>query len=260
MRKINIIEGAIFSSRHYGNFSIEKINNCDEVFIKFIETGFILKTTYKEIRTGAVKDPFFPYFGGVGYIGVGVHSPTHVINGEKRNTSAYEVWSGMIKRCYDERSKSHHRYKDCIVCDEWHNFQNYADWYYENLQGENWHVDKDLLVVGNRVYSPETCRFVPSEINSLFTGSSSMKGVHFCKNKRKYVAQIQKGELSKGDKKRQSYLGSFDKIDDAISAYDTAKCKHVKEVVQRYFGKIDPVIYDNLVNKTMSYITHYRNL
>lgn len=32
---------------------------------------------------------------------------------------------------------------------------------------EGWHLDKDILLKGNKVYSPETCAFVPAKINSL---------------------------------------------------------------------------------------------
>ena len=42
--------------------------------------------------------------------------------------------------------------------------------------GRLYHLDKDILVKGNKVYSPETCCFVPQEINSLLVTSVRSRG------------------------------------------------------------------------------------
>ena len=66
---------------------------------------------------------------------------------------------------------------DCSVYEGWHNFQNFAKWYEDNyyeIEEEQMHLDKDILVKGNKVYSPDTCVFVPETINGLFVKSNAI--------------------------------------------------------------------------------------
>lgn len=53
-------------------------------------------------------------------------------------------------------------------------FQSFAEWCQgqygylkKNPSGKYWHIEKDMRVLGNKSYSPETCMFVPEEVNSL---------------------------------------------------------------------------------------------
>lgn len=84
------------------------------------------------------------------------------------NTTLYRYWMSMLKRCYDQNHlKQYSTYSDCEVCEEWLKISNFKKWFDKNyVQG--WQIDKDILVKGNRVYSPETCCFVPQEINNVF--------------------------------------------------------------------------------------------
>lgn len=85
----------------------------------------------------------------------------------------YSTWLSMLKRCYNiEFQFKHSSYIGCSVHEDWHNFQNFAKWYDENyysIGNERIALDKDILVKGNKIYSPETCIFVPHNINNLFT-------------------------------------------------------------------------------------------
>lgn len=76
----------------------------------------------------------------------------------------YRTWKSMLRRCYD-LNYERKTYKDCSVCEEWHLFSNFKAWMEkQNYQGL--HLDKDVLVKGNKVYSPDTCVFIPNEINA----------------------------------------------------------------------------------------------
>jgi len=75
----------------------------------------------------------------------------------------------MLQRCYD--SDYYLRcptYKDVTVCIDWHDFQVFGDWYDEQYKEDGWRLDKDLLGVDEEIYSPETCVFIPKELNNLF--------------------------------------------------------------------------------------------
>ncbi|NCB78654.1 MAG: hypothetical protein EOM41_01390 [Bacilli bacterium] len=89
----------------------------------------------------------------------------------------YQKWLDMIKRCYRTDKSKNPTYKDCSVCNEWLTFSNFKKW----METQDWEgkaLDKDLLIYQNKVYSPETCCFVPQEINSFLTKCNKSRGQH----------------------------------------------------------------------------------
>lgn len=81
------------------------------------------------------------------------------------NDWSYNVWEGMLDRCYNENStRSRATYTDCTVAPCWHRYSDFKVWFEQNSIID-YQLDKDILVPGNRVYSPDTCCFVPSNIN-----------------------------------------------------------------------------------------------
>lgn len=252
-RIIREVEGKVVSTKKSGDFVVKKYVSALEVHVEFVSTGYKTIAAAKEVRNGSVKDPLHPRVAGVGFLGVGPYEVT--MDSEDKSTPAYEVWRGILRRCYDPSCKSYCIYEDVDVCEEWHNFQNFAGWFYSQ---EHWDkgfaVDKDLKVFGNKTYSPEACTLVPMAVNSLFTGSNERlnprelpKGVHFCKTKRVYVAQLHKGEVTKSGNKKQTYLGQFKDKAPAILAYKEAKEEHVKEVAEKYKDVIHADVYRNLM-------------
>lgn len=102
-------------------------------------------------------------------IGNFVNYPIPGIVGRKQ-LKVYRVWSGMISRCYSVKNQNYSRYggRGVYVCNQWHEFQNFAAWYYSQYKEDDWHLDKDILSEDNLVYSPSTCTFVPPVINTFF--------------------------------------------------------------------------------------------
>ena len=85
-----------------------------------------------------------------------------------RDIKSYSVWHSMLQRCYDDKYHiKHPTYEGCTVCDEWLYFSNFKKWFDENYI-EGTQLDKDIFSK-NKVYSPETCCFVPREINVLMS-------------------------------------------------------------------------------------------
>ena len=88
----------------------------------------------------------------------------------------YQKWASMLKRCYS--SKLHEKfptYRGCFVCEEWLTFSNFKSWM-EKQDYEGKHLDKDVLVAGNKMYSPATCLFVTSKVNSFLTDAKASRG------------------------------------------------------------------------------------
>ncbi len=104
------------------------------------------------------KDLYLPSVRGVGFIGEGVYRAS--ISGVE--TEAYKSWARMLTRCYS--AYTHPAYAGCTVCEEWHNFQNFAKWHEDNYI-KGYHLDKDTKVVGNKMYSPDTCQFICGKRN-----------------------------------------------------------------------------------------------
>lgn len=151
----------------------------------------------------------------------------------------------MIRRCYDEKLKERYSayYGDCSVCEEWHNFQNFARWWNENIYRvgtERMHLDKDILFDGNRMYSPNTCVISPQRINMLFM-----------KKPNKYNLPNGIKPSSKGryeSKYNGKHLGVFNSIEDAVMAHDMAKLEALIQIANEYKDKIPNNLYEALIN------------
>lgn len=192
------------------------------------------------------EDLHKPSVMGVGFVGDGVHKPCITIDGKKKNTAAYEVWRGIMRRCYDKKWQKSKRptYEGCSVSEVWHNFQNFANWYYEHKHfGLGYHLDKDLTKIGNKEYGPDTCDLIPVEVNSFYTGSKSFstRGVHFCNNKKKFIVQCHVNG-------RQNYYGAYDSEEKAREAYRIAKTKQFENLVSRYGEVLSEAVKNNLRN------------
>lgn len=166
----------------------------------------------------------------------------------------YEIWRDMLRRCYDEkRLKKYPTYRGCEVCEEWHNFQNFAQWYEENyyeIEGQKMCLDKDILIKGNKIYSPQTCMFVPHRINVLFTKSNNIRGeypIGIDYQKRSDKLRVRCEICEEGYKKR-IYLGVFppNEIEKAFMAYKTFKEKYIKQVADEYKDLIPDKLYKAL--------------
>ncbi len=158
-RKNTLIIGKIYQSNNYGNFVVTKYNNYNNVEIEFLATGYKAMVASGNIRLGTIKDKLRPSVFGVGYLGVGVHI-SHI---KIKPTMQYIAWQGMLRRCYDSKYQAKKpTYKDCSVVKEWHNFQNFAEWYEKNYptDSKQYQLDKDKLIKGNKVYNPDACCFL----------------------------------------------------------------------------------------------------
>ena len=245
-------EGSILKSLYCGDFKVLKYTNSLNILIEFVETGFRKICQTKEIKTGSIRDKSLPSVFNVGVLGDKYATKYKLPNGRYRNFKEYETWSGFLERCYSEKCQiKHPTYRGCTVSENFIQYTYFYEWCQEQFGFGNsgWHLDKDLLFKGNKLYSEYTCVFLPREINNLFTtrvrfrGDSPI-GVHFSNGKGKYVAQISDGK-SKGNR---THLGLFNDEYSAFCAYKEAKEIKIKEIAEKWKGKIDDRAYDALIN------------
>lgn len=233
------------TTKELGNYEIVIVSheNSHSTFVQFQDSHkAIVHTTYQHCKNGQVKNPYHPCILGVGFIGVGKYVAT--VN--NINTKQYNTWYAMIERCYsDEFKLGHATYEESYASTYFHNFQNFGEWYEENyyeIDNEEMCLDKDILVKGNKMYSPETCVFVPKRINSLFTKNDKCRGdfpigVSYYEDSDKYMASC-----------HGMFLGYYDTIESAFLVYKNYKEKLIKQVADEYKDKIPKKLYDALYN------------
>lgn len=157
--------------------------------------------------------------------GVGINDATTSVYHKGFPNADYAAWSGMLMRCYCETyQKSYPTYKGCSVCAEWLRFSTFQTWYSTNYK-EGFELDKDLLVPGNKVYSPDTCRYVPHYINSLLLSSNSRRGEYPLGVSKSYNLYLASCRSSTGKRLTQT----FSTVDEAASWYKQTKKRVIKE-------------------------------
>lgn len=166
------------------------------------------------------------------------------INGNQVKHRAYSTWKHMLGRCYSKKCQDKQKtYIGCSVCDEWLVFSNFYSWWKEN-HVDGWELDKDLLISGNKIYSPDRCLYVPVSLNLSTVLRDSARGdyplgVYFCKGK--FKAQIGNGVGSR------IFLGYYTSMLDAHKAWLDAKLEIIKER-KELCDSIHPNLYDGIVS------------
>lgn len=149
------------------------------------------------------------------------------------NSRAYVVWTAMLYRCYNDKFwLKRPTYKDCSVCEEWLLFSNFKSWYEVNSV-EDWELDKDVLVTGNKIYSPDTCIFLPAHLNSIMLRSTEDKksklpiGIRKHKLSSKYQVHVR----VKGS---NVYLGLIEGLQRAYTTYTDYKVIYSRDLINSY--------------------------
>ena len=239
--------GFVFTNKQGEKAIVTKYLGANDVWVRFEgnDENELTHTTFSRCVSGYVKNPNYRSVYGVGFLGYGEYK-SHV--GGKIAPS-YDYWSSILQRCYGTND-SDLSYKKCEVCEEWHNYQNFAKWFEENyyqIDGERMHLDKDWLIKGNQLYSPETCVFVPQSINGILVASVRKKtdkklpiGVFKDKSGR-YRAECN------SKKRKNPYLGMFDTPEEAFQAYKEFKEQYIKEVAEDYKDMIPTKLYEAMI-------------
>lgn len=245
--------GTVFETNLGGKAIVVEYKNSSEVLIRFVNTGYETwtRTRTTKIQTGTIRDWTIPTIFGVGYTDEGKYPAVVITECGIKKTTAYTAWYSMLRRCYAEEYRHQYpTYKDCTVNPVWHYYQTFAEFYHTDpWRQDGWHLDKDLLVKGNREYGPDICVFAPAAINCLANRSESRRGdspigVFYNIAKRKYIAHYRKGGKS-------VYIGRFDDPVEAFYATKEKKEALMKFIADEWRDKIDPRLYEALYKYTV---------
>ena len=207
-------------------------------------------TTYQHFESGSIKNPYSKSVLGVGMIG-----SKYPAKANNKHTKEYIAWRCMLVRCYDPKYKQNFpTYEDVTCCEEWLCFENFYEWLHgqENfdkwLNGYKWAVDKDILVKGNKVYSPDKCCLVSYEINALFVRQSSSRGdLPIGVRERKYGYQAM---CSNPYTHKTEAIGRRKTIEETFDIYKLRKENLIKQAAQEEYakGNITKRCYDAMMN------------
>ena len=241
-------EGRVFKTNNYGDVVVLEYISGRDITIRFINTGNIRKVGAAELNKGEVRDNELKPVYKVGVMDI----PNTLVRGVK-HPRVYHVWNNMLQRCYNENLRSKHTtYSDCEVSDDFKYYSKFKEWAEKQVgyTKEGWALDKDILVKGNKVYSAETCCFVPQEINSLIISANAARGelpvgVYYENDTGKLKVRVSiDGKLK--------HIGRYTCKLEAFYAYKQAKENHIKEVADKYKDVIDPRVYKALYEWTIN--------
>ena len=184
--------------------------------------------------------------------GVGVNDYDGSISVGGKHNYDYVCWKGILRRCFSEEfHRNRPTYKDCAISDEFLSFDCFREFIVEQKgfnctddQGRRFALDKDLLSPNNKIYARDTICFLPVEINSLLTLRQNYRGACLVGVKLtpsgKYAAQISKHG-------KRFTLGHYSTEIEAFQAYKVEKEAYVKEIAEKWKGKIDARAYNALM-------------
>lgn len=160
------------------------------------------------------------------------YSVTSSIDGKRVSCNAYSAWRSMLKRSYCEKyKKARPTYLGVTTCNEWLTFSNFAKWHDVNYVS-GYVLDKDIRVVGNKTYGPDTCLYIPAHVNLLLTNSAAKRGMYpIGVSFNRLTGKFQSAIRVSG---RSVTLGQFRTVKSAHRAYRVAKNKEIRKVAANY--------------------------
>ena len=246
VRKMNELLGKEFETNNFGKCFVIDYKGRNDVFVMFYDPVCVVRCHLGTLNKGQIKNPLVPTFYGRGFMGIGKYG--------KSDSRAFSLWRSVLERtCCLSFKERRPTYKNTSVCEEWLNFQNFAKWCYgqkllnaKDDKGSYYQLDKDLILKGNKVYSPETCCFVPPAINNLIRSKSTSArgypiGVSPHRKTGRFVAKVVLFDKNK-------HLGLFDTAEDAFQVYKKAKEVYIKEIAELWKDRIDSKVYQALLN------------
>ena len=181
--------------------------------------------------------------------GVGINDWDGNISVDGKPIWEYDLWHGVLQRCFDDKLKQKYpTYKDVTCSKEWLSMTLFIE-DVSQMKGygfDGWDLDKDILQKGSKLYSKETCCFVPSEINLLLTKSDKARGeypvgVYFGKHAGKFRAKLNING-------KQKSLGYFTTPEEAFQAYKLAKEDQIKVVAEKWKHQLDERVFQALMD------------
>lgn len=167
--------------------------------------------------------------------GIGHSDGKYLTSVDGKNVKEYTLWYDMLLRCTEAFQNKYPTYKGTTCSEDFKVYSKFYEWCNRQIgfnskeeNGRNWHLDKDILVRGNKVYGEDSCVFLPAEVNTILVKSNSIRGKHplgVCRDERRdsFIVQCKIGNRDK------KYLGRFKTPEQAFQAYKTFKEAYINK-------------------------------
>jgi len=180
-------------------------------------------------------------------LGVGINDRSLPAKVNGKTTKEYTLWHDMLKRCYSKSFlEKRPTYIGCSVSDNFKYYHLFHAWCQTQIgfNVDSYQLDKDLLIKGNKLYSEDTCVFIPKELNALLTKRTLDRGllpIGVTKKGKGFVARCKMYGKYKS-------LGTFDTPELAFEVYKNFKEAHIKTQAELYKNEIDEIAYQAFIN------------
>lgn len=187
--------------------------------------------------------------------GIGFNDGKHLMSIECKTLKEYSLWQDMLLRCTEKYWEKKPTYIGTTCSENFRSYSYFYEWCQEQIGFKNkeeagvrvaWHLDKDLLSKGNKIYGEDTCVFLPKTINLLLTKRDKSRG--------KYPLGVSWHSPMKKLRAKccvgggvQQLIGYYDTPEQAFEAYKTFKEAYIKQVAERYKSQIDQRAYKALL-------------
>lgn len=160
---------------------------------------------------------------------------------------AYSDWKSMLERAYSEKYHlKEPSYRDVEVDKEWLFASNFMEWHNKQRIELRWQLDKDLLIPGNRVYSADTCIYVPAWLNSFTSDRRNDRGHSYIGVRQRAGTGKFEARCNNPFTKKSQYLGVFVYEDDAYNAWLEFKLSAALQLKSK-MDEVDLRLYPNVV-------------
>lgn len=225
-----------YQGLHMKIIKYRKYSDIDVMF----DNGYVREhARYSEFKNGTIRNHMIPEIYGIGILGDIKTKENGIF------TKEYATWANILQRCYDPKKQEEFpKYKDVTICNEWLYFPNFVEWCHKQTNWDKvlkdrkkFHIDKDIINKGNKIYCPESCCFVPAIVNTLFCKSEALRGdypigVSLSRDKTSFRARcnnpITKEKLEYRD---------YQTPEEAFKKYKEVKEKIIKEIAQEEYNK-----------------------
>ena len=238
--------GEVNVNKYGTKMKIVEYYSAKNIIVEFQdEHKYRVHTEYKNFKEGAVRNVYDKSVYGVGMFGEGKYNRVHYLK-------LYNSWQHMLRRCYDPYTLNvDMSYIDCFVDERFHNLQDFGKWFEDNyyeVGNELMCLDKDILVKNNKIYSPETCVFVPERINKLFIRNCSARGklpIGIHKRDNRYIGRC---NIVENGKEKRIVVSDSKSLTEAFLGYKDFKETYIKAVANTYKDRIPDKVYNAMIN------------